>query len=156
MRSRIDPVAERAGRLRPPSSLAGSIAPGYKRAMASDGIVIVRGTRIARAELRRLVDLYFEDMVKYVVDVATGAAAVGGEMHADAEEVLLEAGSRQADLWGANYYPGRGREGCAEFTSLINIRPAQGNPSMEIQDPVVRERVRAITFELIGEGEPLP
>ena len=35
-------------------------------------------------------------------------AAVGGELHADAEALLLEQGSQQKDLWGANYYPGRG------------------------------------------------
>ncbi len=79
----------------------------------------------------------------------------GGELHADAEQVLLEQGSRPADLWGANYYPGRGREGCIEFTSLINIRPARGNRSMEVEDPAVRERIRALTFALVGAGEPL-
>jgi hypothetical protein len=119
-------------------------------------IVILRDERVAPAELRRLVDLFFEDMVKYVVDVERGVAAVGGEMHADAEQALLEDGSRQADLWGANYYPGRGREACIEYTALINIRPAHGNRSMEIQDPAVRERVRQLTRALIGEGEPLP
>jgi len=119
-------------------------------------IAVVRVGRIEPAELRRLVDLFFEDMVKYVVDVERGLVAVGGEMHADAEQVLLEDGSRQADLWGANYYPGRGPEECVEYTALINIRPAQGNRSMEIQDPSVRERVRELTFALIGEGEPLP
>ena len=123
--------------------------------MSLPGIVVVRETRLPAHELRRLVDLYFEDMVKYVVDVARGVAAVGGEMHADAEQVLLEDGSGQTDLWGANYYPGRGREGCVEYTSLINIRPAQGNRSMELQDPATRERVRELTFALIGEGEPL-
>ena len=122
----------------------------------AQGIAVVSGTRLDPAELRRLVDLFFEDMVKYVVDVGRGVAAIGGEMHADAELVLLEGGSRPADLWGANYYPGRGREGCIEYTSLINIRPAQGNRSMEIQDPAVRERVRELTFALIGEGEALP
>ncbi len=103
-------------------------------------IVVLSNERIEAAELRRLVALFFEDMVKYVVDVERGVIAVGGEMHADAEHVLLDDGSRQADLWGANYYPGRGREECIEYTALINIRPAQGNRSMEIQDPVVRER----------------
>ncbi len=122
---------------------------------APAGIVIVRGVPLGASELRRLVDLYFEDMVKYVVDVERGVAAVGGEMHADAEQVLLEDGSRQADLWGANYYPGRGRDGCVEYTALINIRPSHGNRSMEIQDAAVRERVRSLTFSLIGEGEPL-
>jgi len=119
------------------------------------GIVIVR-ERIEHAELKRLVLLYFEDMVKYVVDVERGVVGLGGEMHADAEQLLLEDGSRQADLWGANYYPGRGREGCVEYTSLINIRPAAGNRSMEIQDPALRERVRDLTWALVGEGEPLP
>jgi len=119
------------------------------------GVVIVRTGRIDPAVLRRLVDELFEDMVKYVVDVARGVAAVGGEMHADAEEALLEDGSRQADLWGANYYPGRGPGESIEYTSLINIRPAAGNRSMEIQDPAIRDRVRALTVALIGEGEPL-
>ena len=123
--------------------------------MTPPGIVLVSGPRLPSDELRRLVGLYFEDMVKYVVDVSRGVVAVGGEMHADAEQVLLEDGSAQADLWGANYYPGRERELCVEYTALINIRPAQGNRSMEIQDPATRQRVRELTFALIGEGEPL-
>ena len=119
------------------------------------GIVIVR-ERIDSAELERLVLLYFEDMVKYVVDVERGVIGLGGEMHADGEQLLLEDGSRQADLWGANYYPGRGRDGGIEYTALINIRPATGNRSMEIQDPALRARVRDLTWALVGEGEALP
>jgi len=118
--------------------------------------IIIVEHRIEPAELARLVHLYFDDMVKYVVDVERRLAAVGGELHADAEQILLQAGSRQSDLWGANYYPGLGPEGCIEYTSLINIRPAQGNRSMLIADPLLRDRVREITFALIGEGEPLP
>jgi hypothetical protein len=130
---------------------------GYNlRMTSSSGIVLLSGARIDGAELRRLVDLYFEDMVKYVVDVSRGVLAVGGEMHADAEQLLLEDGSRQEDLWGANYYPGRGGEASVEFTALINIRPAHGNRSMEIQDPALRERVLDLTRALLGEGEPLP
>ena len=111
------------------------------------GIVIVSAGRIEPSELGRLVDLLFEDMVKYVVDVDRGVAAVGGELHADAEEALLEHGSRQDDLWGANYYPGRGREECIEYTSLINIRPARDNRGMEIEDPRPRAGPR-LTYAL--------
>ena len=117
-------------------------------------IVIVE-QRLEASELARLVHLFFGDMVKYVVDVERRIAAVGGQLHADAEQLLLEDGSRQVDLWGANYYPGKGVSACIEFTALINIRPAQGNRSMEIADTSVRDRVREITFELIGRGEPL-
>jgi hypothetical protein len=97
----------------------------------------------------------FEDMVKYVVDVERGVIAIGGEMHVDGEQLLLESGSRQVNLWGANYYPGRGRDRCIEFTAFINIRPSTGNHSMELGDPLLRERVRALTFALVGEGESL-
>lgn len=123
--------------------------------MAESPEIAVLEERIDAARLAGLVAAWFEDMVKYVVDVERGVAAVGGEMHSDAEQLLLERGSRQADLWGANYYPGRGREECIEFTSLINIRPSQGNRSMVVEDPATRERVRELTYSLIGTGEPL-
>jgi hypothetical protein len=126
--------------------------------MADEDIpdIVIVERRIEPAELARLVLLHFEDMVKYVVDVERRLAAVGGELHADAEQFLLQSGSRQADLWGANYYPGRGPEECIEYTSLINIRPTQGNRGMLIADSDLRAKVQEITFALIGEGEPLP
>lgn len=124
--------------------------------MAEETPSIVRlDRRVTSAELKRLRDTYFGDMVKYVVDVERRVVALGGELHADAEELLLQSGSRQGDLWGANYYPGRGEEGCIEFTALINIRPSEGNRAMEIEDTELREQIRAITFELIGRGEAL-
>ena len=117
--------------------------------------IILLDRRIEPEELRRLVRESFGELVKYVVDISQGIIAIGGELHADAEHRLLEAGSRPEDLWGANYFPGRGREGCIEFTALINIRPARGHPGMEVSDPAVRERIRALTRALIGEGEEL-
>ena len=118
--------------------------------------IVLVGEPIEATELARLVHLHFDDMVKYVVDVERKIAAVGGALHADAEHLLLVSGSRQADLWGANYYPGQGADGCIEYTSLINIRPTHGNRGMLIEDPLIRDRVREITFALIGQGEPLP
>ena len=123
--------------------------------MSEQSGVVVLDRRIEPDELRRLVERFFGDMVKFVADVERGLIAIGGELHADAEQLLLEQGSQQANLWGANYYPGRGREECLEFTALINIRPAQGNPGMEIGDPVLREHVRKLSLALIGNGEAL-
>lgn len=118
--------------------------------------IVIVDRRIDPRELARLVDRFFGRMVKLVVDIRRNVIAAGGELHADAEQVLLAAGSRQADLWGANYYPGRGRDGCLEFTALINIRPGHGNRTMEIEDEATREAVRRLTFALVGEGEALP
>lgn len=117
--------------------------------------VVILSSRIAPDELRRLVQDGFGEMVKFVADVERGVIGIGGELHADAEQALLDDGSRPEHLWGANYYPGRGRDGCIEFTSFVNVRPARGNPGMEIADSGVRERVRELALELIGEGGPL-
>ncbi len=118
--------------------------------------IIVLEKPVDPSVLAELVRRFFEDMVKYVVDVERGVIALGGELHADAEAVLLEHGSRQQDLWGANYYPGRGPDECIEYTSLINISPTRGNRGMEVTDPSVREAIRAATHRLIGQGKPLP
>ncbi len=115
----------------------------------------VLSSRVDSETLASLVRKPFGNMVKFVADVRTGRLALGGELHADAEVLLLEAGSRQDDVWGGNYYPGRGETECIEFTALINIRPAQGNPGMELLDPELRHAVRSLVFERIGRGEPL-
>lgn len=111
--------------------------------------------RIDTGLLARLARESFGIMVKYVVDTKRNMIAIGGELHADAEAALLESGSDSRDLWGANYYPGRGRDTCIEYTALINIRPAHGNPGMEVKDLTIREQIRLLTSALIGEGEPL-
>lgn len=117
--------------------------------------IVVLSSKIEPAELARLVGDPFEDMVKFVVDIEQGVAAVGGELHADAQDILIERGSRQESVWGGNYFPGRGPDACIQYTSLINIRPARGNRAMVIEDTGLREKVRAIVFRLIGAGEPL-
>jgi hypothetical protein len=117
--------------------------------------ILIAASRIPPEELRGLVAAWFGDMVKIVVDVRRGLVAVGGELHADAEALLLDQGSRQDDLWGANYFPGLGPERCIEFTALINIRPGRGNRSMDIQNQDVRVRVRQLVEGVIGTGEAL-
>lgn len=117
--------------------------------------IVLLTERVEHETLVRLVRDGFGDMLKFVADVERGVVAAGGDLHADAEEFLLGQGSFQKNLWGANYYPARPREECVEFTSLINIRPSQGNPGMEIADPSVRSRVRDLAFRLIGDGGAL-
>ena len=91
----------------------------------------------------------FTDMVKFVVDLKLQTMALGGELHADAEAILLEKGSFQEDLWGANIYPNRARTAWLEYTSLINIRPSQGNFSLLVQSELVRREIAALVNRLI-------
>jgi len=84
--------------------------------------------------------------IKLAVDVERDILAGGGEYHADCEEVLLEDGSRQEDIWGADWYP---ESKTVEFIALINIRPRQDNRGMEIKDPKVRGKIETIIRRLL-------
>ena len=97
------------------------------------------------AQIQEMLDRY-ESMIKIVVDIRRRYVAGGGEMHADCESVLLDEGSEQDDLWGANWYPHDQR---IEYESLINIRPRLGNRSILIQDENLRRQVEAVTNEIL-------
>jgi len=79
--------------------------------------------------------------IKLAVDVRREVIAGGGEMHADCEAALLEDGSAQEDVWGADWFPD---SRTVRFQSLINIRPKQGNRSTELKDPTLRATIEAI------------
>jgi len=91
----------------------------------------------------------FEEILKIVVDIELNVIAVDAEMHADLEQILLKKGSAQQNLWGANVYPLRSGKDRLEYTSLINIRPAIGNRSMEVTDPKIRKKIRSIVKDLL-------
>lgn len=114
--------------------------------------ILVLDRPLTPAELQGLLGHPFEDMVKFVVDLDRGLVAFGGELHADAEALLLEQDSRQESLWGGNYHPARDEARCIEFTSLINIRPAQGNRSLEVADPALRARIRELLLQRVPRG----
>ena len=103
--------------------------------------------RLAPEQIQEMLEQYAV-MIKIVVDIRRELLAGGGEMHADCEDVLLEAGSESDDLWGANWYP---QEQRIEFESLINIRPRLGNRSMIIQSDSIRQPVERITRKFLGD-----
>jgi hypothetical protein len=105
-------------------------------------IVRNRATQEEIQEMQEELDTY----IKLAIDVERKILAGGGEYHADCEEVLLEDGSRQEDIWGADWYPG---SKTVEFVALINIRPRQGNRGMEIEDPKLRAEIEAIVRKLL-------
>lgn len=106
---------------------------------------------IRRSELASLAERQFGDMVKAVVDVARGTMAVGGELHADEEALLLDEGSRQQDLWGINLYPVETGDAWIEFDSMINVRPAAGNPSRSVLDVALQERIRQVVASRVSD-----
>jgi hypothetical protein len=101
-------------------------------------------------DLRRLAEGQFGEFVKAVVDVTRGIMAIGGELHADEEAVLLQDGARQSDLWGVNLYPDLPMPDFIEFDSMINVRPSQGNRSRGIEDVAVRQQIEDVVARLVA------
>src|SRR4026208_1424788 len=99
-------------------------------------IHIVR-ERASKQQVQEMMQI-LETYIKLAVDVEREILAGGGAMHADCEAVLLENGSQQEFIWGADWNPSAQQ---VTFESLINIRPRQNNPSMEILDSKIREQV---------------
>ena len=102
--------------------------------------------RVTSEQMNEMLEI-LETYVKLAVDIEREILAGGGAMHADCESVLLDDGSQQEYIWGADWNPTVQQ---VTFESLINIRPRQNNPSMEILDPNIQERVAQVTRKLLG------
>jgi len=105
-------------------------------------IIRQRATKKEIREMREELETY----IKLAVDVERDILAGGGEYHADCEEALLEEGSRQEDIWGADWYPESKTVG---FVALINIRPQQNNRGIEIENPALRTKIETIIRRLL-------
>lgn len=105
--------------------------------------IVIPSKPLSRPEIDAFRNKPFSGLIKFVVDVSKGRLALGGEMHADAESVLLETGSRQEDLWGGNLLPW-GESVRIEYSSLINIRPSADNPGMEIVSEEIRNAIDGV------------
>jgi len=100
-------------------------------------------------ELIRIGEEGFGEMVKAVVDIEKEIMAIGGELHADEEAILLSSGSKQEHLWGINLYPQKKDEEFIQFDSVINLKPSQGNRSRGIENPEIQKRVKEIVERFI-------
>jgi hypothetical protein len=104
-------------------------------------------------ELTEMAEKMYGSLVKGVVDLQRHVLIVDAEMHADEEQLLLEDGSQQQDLWGINLYPAKfGTDEFIEFDSMINIRPRQHNMSRGVEDEDIRKQIVALVSEKVGSA----
>ncbi len=109
-------------------------------------ILIIRG-RATKEQLDEML-VTWGVFIKIVVDIEREVLAGGAERHYECEQELLKNGSKQKDLWGADWCPYTQE---IVFESIINIRPSQNNRTMIVQSPIIRERITTITKQLLGE-----
>lgn len=86
-----------------------------------------------------------ENTIKGAVDIKRELLAVDSPMHYDCEQLLLENGSTQSDIWGINLYLDEDDiDDLVEFDSMINIRPAQGNRSRSVENPETQTKIKTV------------
>lgn len=86
-----------------------------------------------------------DNAIKAVVDINKKIIAVDSPMHYDCEQLLLDNGSNQADLWGINLYLDSDNiDDLVEFDSMINIRPSQGNRSRGVENPETQKKIKEV------------
>lgn len=100
-------------------------------------------------ELVKISSNIFGDLIKAVVDVKKEVMVIDASMHADEEKYLLDAESKQDDLWGINLYPKITGDDFIEFDSMINIRPRLNNFSRSVENEEIRQKIIKIVNKLI-------
>lgn len=106
-------------------------------------LICDRATKEQIDEMLQTLDTY----IKLAVDIERGVLAGGGVYHADCESMLLEDGSEQQNIWGADWNPSTQE---VTYEALINIRPRQNNRSMVIADLKIREQVAQVAHKILG------
>jgi hypothetical protein len=107
---------------------------------------------ITLSELNDMAASMYGNLVKAVVDVERGVLIVDSELHVDQEQLLLEQGSNQKDLWGINLYPQKfGSDGFIEFDSMINIRPRQQNMSRGVENEETKKCIIDLVLRKVRE-----
>ena len=107
-------------------------------------ILIIR-KKASEEEIEKMAE-DFDGYIKIVVDVEREILAAGGKKHVDAEQMLLQDGSHQNDLWGGGLDLD---SDVIDYNSMINVRPSQGNLSRDIMSVEMRKIFDLIVKRLL-------
>jgi len=114
--------------------------------------MLILQSKVTVTELMHIESVvFFDDMMKCVVDIEKSILAVNAELHADLEAYLLEHGSNQSNLYGINILD----DGQIEFDSLINPsrNSEAGFPRVGryVADPEARQKITEVVKQWIEE-----
>lgn len=110
-------------------------------------MIVTKRSPYSKEEVEQL-KTRFDVYIKTVIDIKQGICSAGCDRHFESEEILLEQGSNQSDLWGGGIDL---KTGIIDCTSIINIRPRDDNHSNEIQNPTARRRFEELMKEFFKE-----
>jgi|SRR3989338_10566993 len=112
-------------------------------------IVIIKEP-ITRAELKKIAEKRFGDLVKAAVDIKNEVMAVGGDLHIDCMNVLINnVGSKNPYTWGVNIFPEETGDGFIQFDSMINYKANFGNRTRGVDNTETKQKVVEVIHKLV-------
>lgn len=104
-------------------------------------MIITKSEPYSGEEIDKLKE-FFDVYIKTVIDVEKNVCSAGCDRHFDSEQILLQNGSLQKNLWGGGIDL---ETKVIDFNSFINIRPGDNNTSNEIQNEAIRRKYEELT-----------
>jgi hypothetical protein len=104
-------------------------------------MIITKSTPFSLEEIAQLKE-QFDVYIKTVIDVEQKICSAGMDRHFEGEQILLDQGSKQSDIWGGGIDL-ETKE--IDYNSFINIRPNDDNPKNEIQNEKTKTKYKKLT-----------
>ncbi len=104
-------------------------------------MIVTTTAPYTREEIEKLKE-QFGTYIKTVIDIKQKICSAGCDRHFDSEQILLQSGSHQVDVWGGGIDL---ETKIIDFNSFINIRLSDNNHSNEIQDSTIRDEYKKLT-----------
>jgi hypothetical protein len=104
-------------------------------------MIITKSEPFTTEEITQLSE-EFEVYIKTVIDIENKICSAGMNRHFEGEQLLLEQGSDQTNLWGGGIDL-ETKE--IDFNSFINIRPRDNNTKNEIQSEEIKKTYKKLT-----------
>lgn len=109
-------------------------------------MILIITKKATKEELQQMAEDFGGEYIKVVVDVKRHILAGGGEKHFEAEQKLIEDGSKQRNLWGGGIDP---KTNEIDYNSMINLRPSAGNLSRDVLSKEIRQEFDTIVKALL-------
>ncbi len=104
-------------------------------------MIITKSTPFTKEEIIKLREL-FDVYIKTVIDIEKKICSAGADRYFESERLLLDEGCKQSNLWGGGIDL---ETKIIDCNSFINVRPADGNTSNEIQELILRKKFEDLT-----------
>jgi len=104
-------------------------------------VIITKSEAFTEEEIEKLKEV-FDVYIKTVIDIGKEICSAGMDRHFEGEQILLNQGSKQSNIWGGGVDL---ETKTIDFNSFINIRPDDNNTSNEIQDSEIRKIYEKLT-----------